>query len=171
MTARQASRPRAAAADRRRSVDAAGANPLVESTRSVLAELAWLVWAALAVLLVLSLSSWSAQDNGWFQAGAASDPSNWLGRVGAWVSDIFYFFFGLSAFWWAGLFALLAVLSFQESYAVRRATRMGLEPPEEPSTDLILDRSLVRLAGFGLLLASSAILEAQRLDFIGRAHV
>ncbi|MFZ9812804.1 MAG: DNA translocase FtsK [Burkholderiaceae bacterium] len=167
MSARQASRPRAASADRRRPVDDAGAHGLVESTRSVLTELAWLVWAALAVLLVLSLSSWSAQDNGWFQAGAAADPTNWLGRVGAWVSDIFYFFFGLSAFWWAGLFALLAVLSFQESYAVRRATRMGLEPPEEPSTDLILDRSLVRLAGFGLLLASSAVLEAQRLDFLG----
>jgi S-DNA-T family DNA segregation ATPase FtsK/SpoIIIE len=133
----------------------------------VLTELAWLVWAALAVLLVLSLSSWSAQDNGWFQAGAASEPANWLGRVGAWVSDIFYFFFGLSAFWWAALFALLSVLSFQDSYAVRRATRMGLEPPQEPPTDLILDRSLVRLAGFGLLLASSAILEAQRLDFLG----
>ena len=56
MTERQSSRPRAASGYRRRSVDAAGANPLVESTRSVLTELAWLVWAALAVLLVLSLS-------------------------------------------------------------------------------------------------------------------
>jgi DNA segregation ATPase FtsK/SpoIIIE, S-DNA-T family len=167
MPARQSSRPRPGSAERRRPVDSPSPHPLVESTRSVLAELAWLVWAALAVLLILSLSSWSAQDNGWFQAGAASEPTNWLGRVGAWVSDIFYFFFGLSAFWWAALFSLLSVLSFQESYAVRRATRMGLEPPQEPSTDLILDRSLVRLAGFGLLLASSAILEAQRLDFLG----
>ena len=133
----------------------------------MLSELVWLIWAALAVLLLLSLSSWSAQDNGWFQAGALAQPSNWLGRVGAWVSDIFFFFFGLSAYWWAGLFGLLALLSFQESYAVRRATRMGLEPPQDPPTALVLDRSLVRLAGFGLLLTASAVIEAQRLDFLG----
>ena len=167
MPARQASRARPASVPGRRSADNGASNPLVESTRSVLSELAWLLWAVLAVLLVLSLSSWSAQDNGWFQAGALAQPSNWLGRVGAWVADIFFFFFGLSAFWWAGLFSLLAVIAFQESFAVRRVTRMGLAPPQEPSTDLLLDRSLVRLAGFALLLASSAILEAQRLDFLG----
>ena len=113
---RPVDRMKAGASARRRPPEAPAPNLFVESTRSVASELAWLIWATLSVLLVLSLLSWSAQDNGWFQAGALTEPSNWLGRVGAWVSDIFFFFFGFSAFWWAGLFALLALLSFQESF-------------------------------------------------------
>ncbi len=61
---------------------------------------------AVCVFLLLALFSYSPVDPGWSHSGPDQSVSNWMGRIGAWLSDVLYSLFGASALWWPGMFGL-----------------------------------------------------------------
>ena len=60
-----------------------------------------LAGGAWIALWMLSLISHSAVDAAWSTSGSAATASvhNWIGRLGAWLSDLSYYLFGFSAWW------------------------------------------------------------------------
>lgn len=61
---------------------------------------------AICVFLLLALFSYTPADPGWSHSGPDQSVSNWMGRIGAWLSDVLYSLFGASALWWPGMFGL-----------------------------------------------------------------
>ncbi|HTL76611.1 MAG TPA: DNA translocase FtsK 4TM domain-containing protein [Casimicrobiaceae bacterium] len=108
----------------------------------------WLLVAAGFVYLALTLVTYTKSDRAWSTTGSGSDIANRGGVIGAWVSDLLLYLFGLSAWWWVAGGVFLVVLGY------RRVVR-----PEHTG-----DHPLgVAALGFGLVLLSSASLEAIRL--------
>jgi DNA segregation ATPase FtsK/SpoIIIE, S-DNA-T family len=106
-----------------------------------------LVVAAL-VYLALILGTYTKSDPGFSFTGTGAPIANRGGVVGAWLSDLLLYLFGLSAWWWVvGGVVLLGV-------GVRRIAQ----------PDVGLDHPLgAALGGFALVLIASAALEAIRL--------
>ncbi|WP_325051818.1 DNA translocase FtsK [Modicisalibacter coralii] len=67
-----------------------------------------IVLLAACVFLLLSLFSYSPADPGWSQSGPEQAVSNWMGPIGAWLSDVLYSLFGASALWWPGMLGFAA---------------------------------------------------------------
>ncbi|MGM0693575.1 MAG: DNA translocase FtsK [Pseudomonadota bacterium] len=63
---------------------------------------------AACVFLLLALYSFSAQDPGWSRSGPETDVANWMGALGAWLADVLYSLFGVSALWWPGMLGFAA---------------------------------------------------------------
>ena len=63
---------------------------------------------AVCVFLLLALFSYHPGDPGWSHSGPDQDIANWMGQIGAWLSDVLYSLFGASALWWPGMFGLAA---------------------------------------------------------------
>ncbi|SFH37437.1 DNA segregation ATPase FtsK/SpoIIIE, S-DNA-T family [Modicisalibacter xianhensis] len=63
---------------------------------------------AACVFLLLALFSYTPQDPGWSHSGPEQGVSNWMGRIGAWLSDVLYSLFGASALWWPGMLGFAA---------------------------------------------------------------
>ena len=62
---------------------------------------------ALAIMLALAFASHSLNDNCWSKSVDSASVYNLLGVVGAWISDIFLYILGYSAWWLvAGVFYL-----------------------------------------------------------------
>ncbi|WP_280951303.1 DNA translocase FtsK 4TM domain-containing protein [Salinicola sp. CR57] len=61
---------------------------------------------AICVFLLLALFSYTPTDPGWSHSGPDQSVSNWMGKIGAWLSDVLYSLFGASALWWPGMFGL-----------------------------------------------------------------
>ncbi len=55
------------------------------------------------VFLLLALFSYEPADPGWSHRGPETDVDNWMGPIGAWLSDVLYSLFGASALWWPGM--------------------------------------------------------------------
>ncbi|EWH00364.1 hypothetical protein Q427_19930 [Halomonas sp. BC04] len=49
------------------------------------------------VFLLLALFSYEPADPGWSHRGPETDVDNWMGPIGAWLSDVLYSLFGASA--------------------------------------------------------------------------
>ena len=65
-------------------------------------EFSLVLGAACLVLVFLSLVSYHVGDPAWSTSGASPKVHNWVGRLGAWLSDLAYFSLGYSAWWcWA----------------------------------------------------------------------
>ncbi|WVN42563.1 DNA translocase FtsK 4TM domain-containing protein [beta proteobacterium MWH-UniP1] len=128
------------------------------------AELRWFGYGAFSIWMFLSLVSWSPNDAGWFQQGSQVEPSNWLGRFGAWTSDFMLFGFGFSAAWFVVLSASLAYASWFLARAVREQQQLGVGTAIEEGGRKAL-MSPVRWAGFVLLMIGSCTLEAQRISW------
>ncbi|MDR5904953.1 DNA translocase FtsK [Franzmannia qiaohouensis] len=60
------------------------------------------------VFLLLSLFSYQSGDPGWSHSGPETAVGNWMGPVGAWLSDVLYSLFGASALWWPGMLGFAA---------------------------------------------------------------
>ena len=121
--------------------------PLPEKIVSLLQEARWLALTALALYIGMVLFGFNKADPGWSHAVAAAHVGNPGGRLGAWLSDLLLYLFGLSA-WWSVLFLFIAV-----AWGYRRLD--GLLPGDR--------RPLaVALAGFLLLLFTSSGLETMR---------
>jgi S-DNA-T family DNA segregation ATPase FtsK/SpoIIIE len=107
-----------------------------------------LLVVAILVYLALILGSYTRSDPGFSFTGTGAPMVNRGGVVGAWLSDLMLYLFGLSAWWWVvgGLVLLVA----------------GLRRVVQPDLASDHPRGLA-LLGFGLVLLASASLEAIRL--------
>src|SRR5437899_12669573 len=107
-----------------------------------------LLVVAILIYVALILGSYTRSDPGFSFTGTGAPMANRGGVVGAWLSDLMLYLFGLSAWWWVvgGLVLLVA----------------GLRRVAQP--DVASDHPRVlALFGFGLVLLASASLEAVRL--------
>ena len=136
--------------------NAADAVPTVLPSRlsALLREARWLVFAALAAWLALVLASYHPQDPGWSHATYAEHVHNHGGRLGAWMSDMLLYLFGVSAWWW------VVLLLHRVKAGYQRLAEL-LRHPGQPE---VLPRvHWEQGVGFGLLLLGSVGLEALRL--------
>ncbi len=151
----------------------------------LLREARWLVFVTVAVYLVLILATYQRGDPAWSHSAGGLATSNAGGRIGALVSDVLLYLFGLSAWWLVALLAYLVIAGYKRltgdglagdglaSDGLAGKARAGAASyPADLATDqsavagtTVLDRrSLFAVfGGFALLLACSAALESLRL--------
>jgi DNA segregation ATPase FtsK/SpoIIIE, S-DNA-T family len=107
-----------------------------------------LMIAAVLIYIALILSTYTKSDRGFSFTGTNDTIANRGGVVGAWLSDLLLYLFGLSAWWWVAGGVMLLVAGFRRIADPDRARE---HPP-----------GLAAL-GFALVLLSSAAIEAIRL--------
>ena len=71
-----------------------------QRSQRLLAEARWIAGAVLILALAAFLLSYSRADPGFTNAVPPTSIRNFGGRVGAWIADVFYLLFGLSAWLW-----------------------------------------------------------------------
>ncbi|HET7133158.1 MAG TPA: DNA translocase FtsK 4TM domain-containing protein, partial [Gammaproteobacteria bacterium] len=108
----------------------------------------WLLVAATFLYLALTLVTYTKSDPGWSFSGTGAPIGNRGGVIGAWLSDLLLYLFGLSAWWWVIGGVVLVVLGY----------RRVMHPDRQHEHPIALAG-----AGFVLVLLSSASLEAIRL--------
>ncbi|HQR53635.1 MAG TPA: DNA translocase FtsK 4TM domain-containing protein, partial [Burkholderiales bacterium] len=108
----------------------------------------WLLLVGASIYLLLVLVTYHKGDPAWSVSATSDVVRNAGGRLGAWLSDILLYLFGISAYWFV-LFLLNAV-------------RWGYGRLESAS---FIDRRSVAVAGVGfvLLVCASAAIEHLRL--------
>jgi S-DNA-T family DNA segregation ATPase FtsK/SpoIIIE len=121
--------------------------PLPEKIVALLQEARWLVLGVLALYLGLILFGYSKADPGWSHAAQVERIANPGGRVGAWLADLLFYLFGLSAWWWVPFLLFLVVWGY-------RRLEGFLHADQRPF--------FIALSGFIVLLAASSGLEALR---------
>ncbi len=121
--------------------------PLPGKIAALLRESKWFALLALALYLLLVLVTFDKTDPGWSHSTAAAGARNAGGRVGAWLSELLLYLFGVSAYWWVVLLGYIVVAGYRRL----------------DGSSLLDKRSLtVALAGFALLIAASSGTEALR---------
>ncbi len=131
----------------------AGVEPPHPRLARLFAEARWIVGALCAVALLAVLLSYSRDDPGFTHAAATATLHNAGGRVGAWVADITFLLFGLSAYLVAGAMLITVARGFRRLH--RRA--VGADPLAD---DL---PAWAHGVGFLLLIVAATGLEALRL--------
>ena len=89
-------------------------NDLLEQLAPRLKEGAFIGLVAIALYLTLALVSFDRTDPGWTYTGADETVNNLVGTSGAWVADVFLFFFGYLAFLFPMMLAYQAWVIFRE---------------------------------------------------------
>src|SRR5438132_11986259 len=107
-----------------------------------------LLVAAVLIYIALILSTYTRTDPGFSFTGKSDTIANRGGVVGAWLSDLLLYLFGLSAWWWVGGGVMLLVAGFRR---IADPDRVREHPPG------------LAAFGFALVLLSSAAIEAIRL--------
>ena len=123
-------------------------NPLPPKLAGLLREASWLISLGAALYLLLVLVTFNRADPGWSQSVTGSVVRNAGGLVGAYLSDLLLYLFGVSAYWWVALCLVAIVRGFRQRLP-----------------DTVPDRRSLVLTGIGflvLIVASSGI-EAVRL--------
>ena len=120
-------------------------------------EMVLIVTFLVMAFCVAAMVSYSPQDPAWSTSGvqAAGYVSNWMGRLGAMVSDSGYFMVGFSI-WWLVVAAVLAWFS-----SLARWLRAGENPPNDARP--LWWRRVVFWGGLVVLLLASSALEWSRL--------
>jgi S-DNA-T family DNA segregation ATPase FtsK/SpoIIIE len=108
----------------------------------------WLLVVVAFVWLALILATYTKTDPGWSFSGVGAPIANKGGVAGAWLADLLLYLFGVSA-WWCVVAGLVLVVA-----GYRRIGRPEFETDHPFSLGVL---------GFGLVLLSSAALEALRL--------
>jgi S-DNA-T family DNA segregation ATPase FtsK/SpoIIIE len=108
----------------------------------------WLLVVAAFLYLALVLATYTRSDPGWSSTGSSTAIANRGGVVGAWLSDLLLYLFGVSAWWWVVGGIVLVVLGY----------RRVVQPEHTSDHPLALGA-----IGFALVLLSSAALESIRL--------
>ncbi|MYZ42995.1 DNA translocase FtsK [Schauerella aestuarii] len=133
-----------------------GPTPLQTRLSSLMREARWILFAALAVWLALVLATWSEHDPGWSHSVAGDTIYNRGGTIGAYLSDILFYLFGFSAWWWVVLLLHRVRAGYRRLASHLKVTN-GREP--EPLARVHWEQGI----GFLLLLTGSVGLEALRL--------
>src|SRR5438477_4166631 len=107
-----------------------------------------LLVAAVLIYIALILSTYTRTDPGFSFTGKSDTIANRGGVVGAWLSDLLLYLFGLSAWWWVAGGVMLLIAGFKR---IAYPDRAGEHPP-----------ALAAL-GFALVQLSSASIKAIRL--------
>lgn len=121
----------------------------------LLVEARWLLFAALSVSLILIFATYSKSDPAWSHSIAVSQYQNIGGSVGAYIADVSFFVFGLSAWWFCLVFLRQVWRNYRQlshRFVMERHT-------EEPHPFEIW----VEVFGFALILSSSVSLEFLRM--------
>jgi len=114
----------------------------------LLRESRWLLFSAGALYFTVALYGYNRADPAWSHSASGALTSNPGGVLGAYLSDLMFYLFGFSAWWWV-LFML------QRVWAGYRLLR-----PDS----IFCKRTLwVSMGGFAVLLLSSSALEAIRM--------
>jgi S-DNA-T family DNA segregation ATPase FtsK/SpoIIIE len=103
------------------------------------------VLLALAAYLLLIFVTFHRDDPSWSYSATGASVKNAGGVVGAWVSNLLLYLFGISAYWWVALSGYIAFWGY------RKIERRPLA---------------ISLAGFAVLLVASAALESLRFASI-----
>jgi S-DNA-T family DNA segregation ATPase FtsK/SpoIIIE len=114
----------------------------------LLREAKWLILVAVAGYLLLIFATFHRGDPGWSHSATDGVARNAGGVVGALVSDVALYLFGLSAYWWVALCVYVIVWGYRRLDGTRLIDRRPL---------------VLAVAGFAVLLVSSAALERLRL--------
>ena len=138
-----------------RSAKPAESQPLPGRLARLLSEARWLALGALTLYLVLILLTYSKLDPGWSYSSSVLRLHNWGGKVGAYTADLLLYVFGLSAWWFCVLCGRYLWLGYR-----RMSHRFLLEKEIEPEHK---HETLIRMVGFGLMLAGSLGIEYMRL--------
>jgi len=128
-------------------IDARGESP-GNKLFMLLRESRWLLLAALAAYFALALFGYDPADPAWSHSASGALTSNPGGVLGAYLSDLLFFLFGVSA-WWLVVFMLQRVWA---SYRELRADSVFCKRTFQ-----------VSVIGFVVLLLASSALEAIRL--------
>ncbi len=126
--------------------------PLPERISLLLQEARWLILGVLSLYVGLILLGYNQADPGWSHAAEVARVSNPGGRVGAWLADLLYSLFGLSAWWW------VIFLGYGVVWGFRRLRR-----------ELTADRRsfFIVVAGFLVMLLASSAIESLRFHTHG----
>src|SRR5258708_20873795 len=117
----------------------------------LLREAKGLILVALAAYLLPIFATYRRTDPAWSHSATGAATGNAGGVVGAWLSDVLLYLFGVSAYWWIALCLYVVVWGYRRL----------------DGRSLIDRRPLgVALAGFAALLVASAAIEGLRLHSI-----
>ena len=116
-----------------------------EHVANLINDTLWLFGLVVTVYLAIALMSFSMDDPAWSRSiPRSAEVSNWAGLFGAYVSDIGYYLFGLSFWWWIAASAVFLYKNFR--------------PVQKQDGHKPYNRNIALLA-LALLLACSPILE------------
>ncbi len=122
--------------------------PLPGKVAALLRESKWFALVAAAAYLALVLLTFNKADPGWSHAATTAEVHNAGGWVGAWISDILLYLFGISAYWW------ILVLVYTVIWGYRRLDGSSISDHRP---------FVISFAGFLVLIAASSGVEALRL--------
>jgi len=121
--------------------------PLPEKIAGLVHEVRWLVMGGIGLYLAMILWGYSPADPGWSHVARVEDIVNPGGRFGAWLADILFYLFGVSAWWWVALCFFLVAWGYRRLSILFGGDRRPLA---------------IALGGFLVLLTASSGLEALR---------
>ncbi len=133
--------------------------PLPLKLSRLLAELRWGCFAAVGLYLFLAFVSYNKADPAWSHSLAESRISNLGGLIGAYLSDIFFYLFGASA-WWLLVWLLITLLA---NLRQLRLSKLVTFSEELPNPMVVWIRAL----GFVVFHCGSMGLEALRFNHFG----
>jgi len=114
----------------------------------------WIL-GAIALILLLALITYRARDPGFADTGEPGPVANWIGPIGAWTSDFFFFLFGRPAYLFPVMLALAGWLVHKDQGLGDARSRIN---------------TVLRSAGFVLTLLTSCGLATLHWDGSGLPH-
>ncbi len=126
--------------------------PLPERLSLLLQEARWLILGVMSLYIGLILLGYNQADPGWSHAAEVARVANPGGRFGAWLADLLYYLFGLSAWWWVIFLGYGLVWGFRRLRHELRTDRRSF---------------FIILAGFIVVLLASSAIEALRFHSHG----
>ncbi len=145
-----------------------GPSGMPDKVIALLHEARWATSFLLAAFLALVLISYHRADPGWSHAVQTTQVLNAGGRIGAWLSDLLLYLFGISAYWLIGFLALglfrrilrarQPLAGEGEASAVSRRRSADVAPAPE-----VHRFAWEQWLGFIVLFVASCALEATRL--------